>query len=153
MPQIIKGILVILVLFVNCTTKKNDYQCSDEMCVIFKEDPNDKDTPFEPTPSEIEEVEIAFRNYIVSNKPDSLTFGIHHKNVPKPDKLVYYKRRYFGRINIENEKVIKVEYIFNRCITPEDHDQERWKDLLYLEKVDSMCWFSFQYNMSRNEIY
>ena len=146
-------IIFILLLFVSCTTIKEDYQFSEEVCVIFKEDPNDKDLPFEPTISDVEEVEIALRDYLIKSKTDRTNYKIRQKNIPKPDKLQYYKRRYFGRESIEGEKVIKVEYIFNRCMSPEDRDKENWKNIIYLEKVDSMCWFKFQYNMDRKEIY
>jgi len=149
----ITPIISILILFANCTTNKTDYEFSEKTCVIFKEDPNEKDIPFEPTISDVEEVEIAFRDYLKKSKTDTTNYKISQNNIPKPDELKYYKRRYFGRENIEGEKVIKVEYIFNRCMTPKDRNEENWKNIRFIQTVDSMCWFNFQYNMERMEIY
>lgn len=146
-------ISIIILLLISCTANKKNYEFSAKNSVIFKEDPNEKDVPFEPSISEVEEVEIAFRDYLIKSKTDTANYNIRQKNIPKLDKLEYYKRRYFGRENIEGEKVIKVEYIFNRCITSKNRNEEKWRNVLYIEKVDSMCWFKFQYNMARKEIY
>ncbi len=146
-------ILSILILFANCTTQSTDYAFSEKTCVIFDADPNEKDVPFEPSIADVEEVEIAFRDYLKKCNTDTTNYKISQKNIPKPDELKYYKRRYFGRENIEGEKVIKVEYIFNRCISPKDRKEENWKNISYIESVDSTCWFSFQCNLDRMEIY
>lgn len=145
--------LTIFLLFAACTAQKKGYEFSEETCVIFKEDPFDKDVPFEPTVAEVEAVEKEFRAYLQKSKTDTINYPISQKDIPLEEELSYYKRRCFGRENIEGEKVIKVQYIFNRCISPQDRAKEQWKNINYLERVDSTCWFSFQYNMERREIY
>ena len=146
-------ILILLILIVSCNANKGDYEYSEKMSVIFKEDINDKDIPFEPTISEVQEAEIAFRDYLTQSKSDTINFPIKQNRIPNLDRLEYYKRRYFGRVNIEGEKVIKVEYIFNRCISGEDRDNKEWKNPNYLKNIDSTCWFKFQYNLNKNVIY
>lgn len=146
-------ILFFLIFFYSCTSNNQDYIFSDKDCVIFKEDSNEKDVSFEPSISEVEEVEIAFRDYLNKSKKETLSKDFKQRNIPELNELKYYKRRYFGRINIEYEKVIKVEYIFNRCLKPQDRDNEEWKKINYLKNIDSMCWFSFSYNLKRKVIY
>lgn len=145
-------ILLIIISF-GCSNRKKEYEFTNENAVIFLEDPTEKDISFEPTISEVENTEIALQNYLKNKISDTVKFTKNGNQLPTSDRLVYYKRRYFGRINTENEKVIKVEYIFNRCMSPQERDLEKWKDFDFKKNIDSSCWFSFQYNLNRKEIY
>jgi hypothetical protein len=145
--------ITLLILICSCNTNKKDYIFSDEDCVIFKEDPNEKDESFEPTISEVKEVETAFRDYLDIIRQDTINYALRQQNVPKSEKLKIYKRRYFGRVNTEGEKVIKAEFIFVTYLTSKERKKEQWKEINYLENKESMCWFSFQYNLERKVIY
>lgn len=155
----INKILIIastLFLF-SCANEENGLQYSDEYIVIFEQDPNDKDVPFEPSISEVKEAEAAFITYL-KNRKDTLNYPIFQKHIPEEERLIYYKRRFFGRVNIENQKVIKVEFIMNRCMNNKDRNSYNWKRVDYIRKMmnkesQRTCWFSFQYNIDQKLVY
>lgn len=70
------------------------------------------------------------------------------KKVPLQEQLRYYKRRYFGRTNIEGEKVNKIEFVFVRC-----GGQDEWKKVNYTNEKTKDCWLSVQYNIDNDSIY
>ena len=147
--------MLLIALVYSCSRKEKDTLFSEDVCVIFNEDPLEKDVSYEPTISEVEKVELVFREYLKKSKSDSINYPIAQKQIPAIGSLKYYKRRYFGRENIEGEIVIKVEYIFNRCMSPQEREREResWKKVNYRSKVHPSCIFSFQCNMERMKVH
>ncbi len=118
--------------------------------VVFENDSREKDICFKPTNIQIEKAEKSLFMYLDNLTKNNKTILVNSldKKVPLQKQLWYYKRRYFGRTNIEGEKVNKIEFVFVRC-----GGQDEWKKVNYTNEKTKDCWLSVQYNIDNDSIY
>lgn len=143
---------IILTLFtiVSCDSSPRQISDSGREGFVFKSAPNEKDISFIPTDSQIDRAENKLAEYLMKKTKNHETIyeNVFNEKIPLEDRLKYYKRRYFGRINIENEKVIKIEFVFVRCA-----GNEEWKKIEYTTEKNKECWWTVQYNINSDDIY
>jgi hypothetical protein len=111
---------------------------------IFSGDPNDKRW-FTPSNNDILEFEDGFKAYLNKRTAENSTIYDTElgKKVPLQDRLKYYKKRVFGKIMPNNDKILTVEYVSVRC-----GGGKKWRELLYTADEDKDCWWFVQYNLT-----
>lgn len=133
-------------LFISCsnpTTESLEF-------IAFADDPREKDICFKPTSGQIERAEKKLVDYLNSKTENNQTIFVYRldEKIPLQDYLHYYKRRYFGRTNIEGIKIIKIEFVFVRC-----GGREEWKQIEYTTNDTRECWWSVQYDLDNDQIF
>ncbi len=143
-------IILILVTVLSCDSDSRQFFDDGYEGYVFESDPNEKDISYVPSNAQINKAENKLREYLENRTKNNETIfeNILNEKVPLEQRLKYYKRRYFGRINIENEKIIKIEFVFVRCGGHED-----WKKIEYTAGQNKGCWWSVQYNVNSDDIY
>jgi hypothetical protein len=118
--------------------------------IIFESHPNEKDPAFKPTNAQIDKAENKLKAYLLEKTKSNETIyeNVFSEKIPLEERLKFYNRRYFGRVNIEDEQVILIEFVFVRC-----GGSEEWKKIEYAREDNKECWWSVQYNIDRDEIY
>lgn len=53
----------------------------------------------------------------------------------------------FGRISVNGEHIIKIEFVFVRC-----GGQGEWEKIAYTNDETKGCWWSVLYNLDRDQI-
>ncbi|MDI9868954.1 hypothetical protein [Flectobacillus roseus] len=126
-----------------------DRQFSQDF-VVFESGTRDKNTGFKPTTIQIDKADAKLVEYLEAKTKNNEAIYVNSLdgNVPLQDQLKYYKRRYFGRISIEGEQIMKIEFVFVRC-----GGQDEWKQIEYTNDKTKECWWSVQYSIDHNEIY
>lgn len=141
-------VYILTILFLTCC--KNTERTFTQDFVVFESDTRDKDVGFKLTTDQIDKAESKLLDYLEAETKSNQTIYVNSLDgkVSLQDQLKYYKRRYFGRTNIEGEKNIKIEFVFVRC-----GGQDEWKQIEYANDKTRDCWWSVQYSIDHDQIY
>lgn len=139
-----------LLIFISCDNSSRQIFKDGYEGFVFESDPDEKDISFVPSSSEIESAEDKLMEYLKERTKNNETIfeDVFGEKIPLENRLKYYKRRYFGRKSIENQKIIKIELVFVRCGA-----NEEWKQEKYTKEDNKECWWSVQYSIDNDEIY
>jgi hypothetical protein len=99
--------------FVGCNQSEHEINKVGYSGIVFKQKPNDKDLSFIPTEGEIDDLESKLKNELpnyLSMDADKRPEKELNRSIILRD-LAKYKRRYFGRITIEGESIILIEFV------------------------------------------
>jgi hypothetical protein len=118
--------------------------------VVFESDTRGKTIGFKPTSDQIDQAESRLFDYLETQTELNQTIYIYTLGDKEPlqDRLKFYKRRYFGAINNEGEKIITIEFVFVRC-----GGHEEWKKIGYTNHKTKSCWWSVKYSLKYDRIY
>ena len=140
----IKKLLFLIIPFLillSCENEKNEQDY-----IVFENNPLEKDIPFKPSNAQIEKLNIKLIDFLNSQEKP-IYINKSGNKTPLIEQLKYYKRRYVGRMNIEGDKIIKVELVLVRCAS-----MCQWKNVI-IDKKYKDCIFSVQYRVEDDEIY
>lgn len=145
MPHILAAIAITLLLA--CCNRSETGR--NQEFIVFERDTRDKDMGFKPTTQQIDQAETKLVEYLETKTRNNQTIYVRSldENMPLQDRLVYYKRRYFGRISVNGERIIKIEFVFVRC-----GGQGEWEKIAYTNDETKGCWWSVLYNLDRDQI-
>ncbi len=143
-------ILFFLILtLLSCESGPPNHIPSDKFCKTFENDSRNEFQSFIPSKDELYKMEVNLKRHLEDlTKSDSgLVRNIFNEDHPLEYSLGWFKRRYFGRISNDGERKIFVELVFVRCA-----GKEKWKHINYLSALDSVCWWSIEYDIAKNKI-
>jgi hypothetical protein len=135
--------------FFYLTSCNNTERNFDQKFIVYKSDTRTKDIGFKPTTNQINKANTKLLNYLDTKSKNNQTVFKNslEGKVPLQNQLKYYKRRYFGQINIGGEQIIKIEFVFVRC-----GGQDEWKKIEYTNVQTKDCWWSVIYNIDKDQI-
>jgi hypothetical protein len=148
MSKIVLFTLLFCLAFFSCSKGQREIATNDYNGIIYPQHPYDKDISFIPS---IGEMEILEKNLtknlenILATEKD--TSELKNKAMIRKD-LKRYKRRYFGRISIEGEKIIMVEFIH-----PDIIEKEEWKKPIWSVDGGGYIFWRIQYRLKEEEFY
>ena len=118
--------------------------------VVYERNTRKEEIGFKPRTTQIDSAELRLLEYLDSKAKVDQTVFVNSLGVKVPlqDQLKYYKRRYFGGINNNGERILLIEFVFVRC-----GEQNEWKKINYTNDQTKGCWWSVKYSSDRNEIF
>lgn len=139
--------IIIILVLLSCTDKGHEH---DQDVVVFESDTRGKNIGFKPTSDQIDQAESRLVDYLETQTELNQTIYIENfgKKVPLQDRLKFYKKRYFGAITHEGEKIITTEFVFGRC-----GGHEEWRKIGYTNHKTKSCWWSVRYSLKYDRIY
>lgn len=131
-------LLMFVIVLMSCGRNSNNYDVQ-----IFA-DSSDK-TTFFPTENEIEEFNNGLKKYLDDKTQQNATiyYFVLNEKIPLQQALKYYKRRVFGKIMPNKNKLVIVEFVFTRCAGGEE-----WRKKDYTNFDNKACWWFAEYNLT-----
>ncbi|MBL1281039.1 MAG: hypothetical protein COA33_012235 [Fluviicola sp.] len=140
---------ILILTLLSCESKPPDHIPPDKFSKKFETDFRCELQSFLPNDNELDMFEEALKKHL--ENLTSLGIGFERNVLEKVHPLEYslgwFKRRYFGRINKNGERKIFTELVPVRCGGSED-----WKQIDYPSDSNIACWWSVEYDLTRNEI-
>lgn len=139
----------LLLTLLSCESGSPFHIPSDDFCKTFENDSRNEFQSFIPSKDELFKLEIELKRHLehLTKSDSGLVRNVLNEVHPLEYSLGWFNRRYFGRISTDGERKIFVELVFVRCA-----GKEKWKRIDYLSELDSICWWSIEYDVAKNKI-
>jgi hypothetical protein len=141
--------ILLFVFLISCEGTERNHLPDKEFIVVYESDSRTNLKSFNPSPEEIETFEKGLMSHLTKKTKNGkgITDPVFEKTEPLENRLKYYKRRYFGRINKSGVKIMFVEFVFIRC-----GGSEEWKNLEYTNSDNQECWWSTEFNLETKKV-